>query len=190
MKVLETQIPGVRLFEPQMFGDDRGFFMETWNHARYNEAGLPVKFSQSNLSKSSKGVLRGLHYQEPQPQGKLVHVLTGEVFDVAVDIRQGSPTFGQWEGYVLPGDNHRQLYVPEGFAHGFCVMSDFAIFSYQCTRVYAPQYDHSLRWDDPEIGIQWPIDSPRLSEKDQQAPALADCEQLPKYRVNTPADSI
>ncbi|MFK7956165.1 MAG: dTDP-4-dehydrorhamnose 3,5-epimerase [Lysobacterales bacterium] len=190
MKVLETKIPGVMLFEPEMFGDDRGFFMETWNHARYSNAGLSVTFSQSNLSKSSKGVLRGLHFQEPQPQGKLVHVLAGEVFDVAVDIRRNSPTFGQWEGYTLSGDNHRQLYVPEGFAHGFCVTSDFAIFSYQCTQVYAPQYDQSIRWDDPEIGIQWPVDAPVLSEKDQQAPRLSACEHLPKYRASNLTDPV
>jgi len=181
MKVLETQIPGVMLFEPQLFGDHRGFFMETWNHARYAEAGLPVTFVQTNLSKSAKGVLRGLHFQQPQPQGKLVQVLTGEVFDVAVDIRRGSPTFGQWEGYHLSGDNHRQLYVPEGFAHGFCVLSDFAIFSYQCTRVYQKEYDQALSWNDPDIGIQWPIDAPELSDKDQLAPPLAQCSNLPVY---------
>ncbi len=181
MKVLPTKIPGVMLFEPQMFGDHRGFFMETWNHARYSEAGLSVTFSQSNLSKSSQGVLRGLHFQQPNPQGKLVHVLTGEVFDVAVDIRHGSPTFGQWEGHHLSGDNHRQLYVPEGFAHGFCVLSDFAIFSYQCTRVYQPEHDRSLAWNDPDIAIAWPIDSPQLSEKDQSAPLLTDCTDLPVY---------
>ncbi|MEM1089427.1 MAG: dTDP-4-dehydrorhamnose 3,5-epimerase [Pseudomonadota bacterium] len=190
MKVLPTQIPGVMLFEPVLHGDDRGFFMETWNHARYSDVGLPTMFRQNNLSKSAQGVLRGLHFQEPNPQGKLVHVLSGEVFDVAVDIRRGSPTFGQWEGYHLSGDNHRQLYVPEGFAHGFCVLSEFAIFSYQCTRVYEPANDRSLAWDDPDIGISWPVDQPLLSDKDRNAPKLADCNTLPAYDEHEHAASV
>lgn len=175
--MIETDLPGVLVFEPVMHGDERGFFMETWNHARYSEAGLDVVFRQSNLSSSASGVLRGLHYQWPNPQGKLVSVLTGKVFDVAVDIRVGSATFGQWVGETLSGDNHRQLYVPEGFAHGFCVLSDSAIFSYQCTRVYEPENDRVVRWDDPQIGIKWPITAPQLSDKDRAAPLLADLAQ-------------
>ena len=182
MKVEQTTLPEVLLFEPTMHGDARGFFMETWNHARYSAAGLPVTFLQSNLSKSAGGVLRGLHYQNPNPQGKLVQVLTGEVFDVAVDVRRGSPTFGHWVGYTLTGDNHRQLYVPEGFAHGFCVLSESAIFSYQCTRVYEPQNDRSIAWNDPDIGIAWPLDQPQLSDKDRAAPRLADAsDALPAF---------
>ena len=183
MKVTETKLEGALIFEPQIFGDDRGFFMETWNYQRYKEAGLDVKFIQSNLSKSAKGVLRGLHFQNPNPQGKLVQILTGEVFDVAVDIRQGSPTFGQWHGEILSGDNNKQFYIPEGFAHGFCVLSETAIFSYMCTNVYDPISDNSLLWNDPEIKIDWPIENPLLSDKDKNALTLnkINPQKLPKY---------
>jgi dTDP-4-dehydrorhamnose 3,5-epimerase len=167
MKVTKSKLQGAMLFEPKIFGDDRGFFMETWNYNRYKEAGLDVKFVQSNLSKSSKGVLRGLHFQEPNPQGKLVQILTGEVFDVAVDIRKGSPTFGQWHAEILTGDNHKQFYIPEGFAHGFCVLSEMAIFSYMCTNFYDAATENSLLWNDPQIAIDWPIDNPLLSDKDK-----------------------
>ena len=183
MKVTQTKLQGALVFEPKVFGDDRGFFMETWNYQRYKEAGLDVKFVQSNLSKSAKGVLRGLHFQNPNPQGKLVQILTGEVYDVAVDIRQGSPTFGQWHGELLSGDNNKQFYIPEGFAHGFCVLSESAIFSYMCTNVYDQKSDHSILWNDPDLNIDWPINEPLLSEKDKQAPALSSLKttSLPKY---------
>ena len=183
MKVTETKLDGALVFEPKVFGDDRGFFMETWNYQRYKEAGLNVKFVQSNLSKSAKGVLRGLHFQNPNPQGKLVQILTGEVYDVAVDIRHGSPTFGQWHGELLSGDNNKQFYIPEGFAHGFCVLSESAIFSYMCTNVYDPKSDFSILWNDPDLNIDWPINEPLLSEKDKQAPTLSSLKttSLPKY---------
>ncbi len=183
MKVTKTKLEGALVFEPKVFGDARGFFMETWNYQRYKEAGLDVKFVQSNLSKSAKGVLRGLHFQNPNPQGKLVQILTGEVYDVAVDIRLGSPTFGQWHGELLSGDNNKQFYIPEGFAHGFCVLSETAIFSYMCTHVYDPKSDYSILWDDPELNIDWPINEPLLSDKDKQAPTLSSLKttSLPKY---------
>ena len=183
MKTIETKLPGAMVFEPKVFGDERGFFMETWNYQRYKEAGLDAKFVQSNLSKSSKGVLRGLHFQNPHAQGKLVQIIEGEVFDVAVDIRKGSPTFGQWHGEILSAKNNRQFYIPEGFAHGFCVLSDSAVFSYMCTNVYHAQYDCSLLWNDPEIAIDWPLNNPLLSEKDKNAPTLKtiDSNKLPDY---------
>jgi dTDP-4-dehydrorhamnose 3,5-epimerase len=183
MRITQTKLPRVLLIEPRVFGDERGFFMETYQAERYAEAGIPGPFVQDNLSFSQRGVLRGLHYQKPNAQGKLVHVLQGEVFDVAVDIRHGSPTFGQWVGYTLSAQNKRQLWVPEGFAHGFCVTSDTALFAYKCTRYYAPDCEHSIRWDDPEIGIEWPVQSPSLSAKDSQARWLADIpsDQLSAY---------
>ncbi len=169
VKITETKLSEVLLIEPDVYGDHRGFFMETWNRQRYKEAGLDRDFVQDNLSLSRHGILRGLHYQWPQPQGKLVQVLQGAVFDVAVDIRLGSPTFGQWVGYELSADNHLQLYIPEGFAHGFCVISDQALFSYKCTDFYNPETEHSLLWNDPEIGIKWPLTDPQLSGKDASA---------------------
>ena len=183
MKVIETKLAGALVFEPKVFGDDRGFFMETWNYQRYKGAGLDVKFIQSNLSKSTKGVLRGLHFQYPNPQGKLVQILTGEVYDVAVDVRQGSPTFGQWHGEILSGDNNKQFYIPEGFAHGFCVLSESAIFSYMCTNVYDVGVENSLLWNDPNIAIDWPIENPILSEKDKNGITLDKINplKLPKY---------
>ncbi len=178
MKVEDTDLPGVKLIHPRVFEDARGFFMETWHRARYREAGLP-DFVQDNLSCSKKGVLRGLHFQHPHPQGKLVQVLAGEIFDVAVDIRQGSPTFARWVGVVLSSKNRRQLYIPEGFAHGFCVLSEEALVAYKCTDVYHPEADRGLRWDDPDIGIAWPIEDPILSPKDAGAPRLAGHPHLP-----------
>jgi dTDP-4-dehydrorhamnose 3,5-epimerase len=183
LKVVETSLPGVLLIEPDVFGDDRGFFMETWNGRRYrDEANLPERgFVQDNLSLSEGGVLRGLHFQNPNPQGKLVSVLLGEVFDVAVDIRVGSPTFGQWVGFELSAENKRQLWVPEGFAHGFLVTGEVALFHYKCTNYYDRESDHSLLWNDPEIGVDWPIAEPTLSEKDLAAPRLAGSDALPLY---------
>jgi len=185
MEIRPTRLAGVVLLQPKVFGDQRGFFMETWNRQRYIEAGLPGDFVQDNLSFSRRGVLRGLHFQQPNPQGKLVSVLQGSVFDVAVDIRRGSPTFGQWEGYDLSGENRQQLYVPEGFAHGFCVTSEAALFAYKCTRYYAPEHEGSIRWNDPDIGIDWPISDVELSAKDRDAPRLqdVDAERLPSYGV-------
>lgn len=183
MKILPTELPGALLVEPDVFGDARGFFMETWNRDRYAQAGLAANFVQDNLSFSRKGTLRGLHFQNPQPQGKLVYVLQGEVFDVAVDIRVGSPTFGRWLGVTLSAENKRQFYVPEGFAHGFCVTSDTALFAYKCTDLYNPQTDGGVLWNDPDIGIQWPIAEPLLSDKDRRAPLLRDVprEKLFQY---------
>ncbi|MEF3082536.1 dTDP-4-dehydrorhamnose 3,5-epimerase [Luteimonas sp. SMYT11W] len=177
MKIHETTLPGCMVIEPAVFGDTRGFFFETWNAERYGQHGLPTKFLQSNVSSSSKNVLRGLHYQWPRPQGKLVSVLEGEVFDVAVDIRRGSPTFGKWEGVVLSAENKRQFWIPEGFAHGFLGLTDRVVFTYLCTDVWVKEVDSGIRWDDPDIGIQWPVDLPLLSDKDAKAPLLADIAQ-------------
>ena len=184
MKVIETSLPGCVVIEPAVFGDERGFFMETWNAERYRALGLPDKFVQSNVSSSAKGVLRGLHYQWPRPQGKLVSVLEGEVYDVAVDIRRGSPTFGRWEAVVLSAQNKRQFWIPEGFAHGFAVLSERALFSYLCTEVYLKEYDAGVRWNDADIGVDWPISAPQLSAKDEAAPFLAQIEpeRLPLYQ--------
>ncbi|MDM8557895.1 dTDP-4-dehydrorhamnose 3,5-epimerase [Candidatus Parabeggiatoa sp. HSG14] len=172
MKIIETAIPGVLLVEPKVFGDSRGFFLETFNIARYADVGIHGPFVQDNHSYSSKGVLRGLHFQKQHPQDKLVYVTSGIVFDVAVDIRKDSPTFGQWVGVTLSADDHRQFYVPAGLAHGFCVVSDKADFHYKCTDYYHPNDEGSIRWDDPDIGIQWPITNPILSTKDANAPYL------------------
>ncbi len=176
MKVLETPLAGLLIVEPKVFGDDRGFFIETWSRKRYQEMGIDVDFVQDNLSFSRRGVLRGLHMQNPQPQGKLVYVLQGEVFDVAVDVRRGSPTFGRWHGITLSGENKRQFWVPPGFAHGFCVTSETALFAYKCTDLYAPQYEMSIRWDDPTLAINWPVTTPQVAEKDRLAPLLADID--------------
>ena len=186
MNVIETNLPGVLIVEPKVFGDERGFFMETWNGRRYEEAGLPGRFVQDNLSYSARGVLRGLHFQNPQPQGKLVSVLRGEVFDVAVDIRVGSPTFGKWTGATLSEENKRQFYVPEDFAHGFVVTSEAALFFYKCTDYYAPSSEGIVLWNDPEIGIEWPVESPTLSERDRAAPPLREIPEgsLPRYPAN------
>ncbi|HEB96220.1 MAG TPA: dTDP-4-dehydrorhamnose 3,5-epimerase [Sedimenticola thiotaurini] len=183
MKVTETRLPGVLILEPKVFGDERGFFMETWQKERYRGIGITADFVQDNLSFSRAGVLRGLHFQNPHAQGKLVQVLQGEVYDVAVDIRRGSPTFGQWAGVRLSSDNRRQFYVPPDFAHGFCVLSGTALFSYKCTDYYHPETEGSILWNDPAIGIDWPIDSPSLSDKDRDAPTLAEVpsDRLPGY---------
>jgi dTDP-4-dehydrorhamnose 3,5-epimerase len=183
MKVHAGKIPGVRIVEPSVHGDARGFFMESYSRDRYAEAGIPGEFVQDNVSLSAKGILRGLHLQHPNAQGKLCFVLEGEVFDVAVDVRVGSPTFGQWEGVTLSSENKRQLYVPPGFAHGFCVLSERAMFSYKCSDFYAGRSEIGVAWDDPEIGIEWPIQSPRLSDKDQQNRRLQDipADTLPHY---------
>lgn len=185
MKFIETSLPGCVIIEPQVFGDSRGFFYESYNEAKYREAGIDRRFVQSNVSRSARGVLRGLHYQWPHPQGKLVSVLEGEVYDVAVDIRRGSPTFGQWAGVMLTAENHRHFWIPEGFAHGFCVVSEFATFSYQCTDLYDAKADGAVRWNDPAIGIDWPVSNPLLSDKDSKALLLADLprDRLPEYQV-------
>ncbi|CAL1241287.1 dTDP-4-dehydrorhamnose 3,5-epimerase [Candidatus Methylocalor cossyra] len=174
MIVQTTPLDGVLHIMPDVFGDPRGFFLETWNRRRYAEYGLDRDFVQDNLSLSRRGILRGLHFQNPTPQGKLVQVLQGEVFDVAVDIRRGSPTFGRWYGAFLSGDNHHQLFVPEGFAHGFCVTSETALFAYKCTDFYNPAAEFSLRWDDPDLAIDWPVKTPVLSSKDQAGRRLKD----------------
>jgi dTDP-4-dehydrorhamnose 3,5-epimerase len=176
VRTIETGIPGLVVVEPAVYGDPRGFFMETWHAARYREAGLPDRFVQSNLSRSGSGVIRGLHFQYPQPQGKLVSVLEGRAFDVAVDIRRDSPSFGQWAGVELSAENHRQLYVPEGFAHGFCVLGETVLLAYLCTAEYRAEYDAAIAWDDPDIGIRWPISNGILSAKDASAPRLADIQ--------------
>ena len=183
MKVIETTLPGTLILEPQVFGDSRGFFYESYHQARYHDAGIIGDFIQTNVSRSAKGVLRGLHYQWPNPQGKLVSVMEGEVYDVAVDIRQGSPNFGQWIGVMLTAANHRHFWIPEGFAHGFCVLSDFATFTYQCTALYDPASDAGLRWNDADIGIDWPVSEPLLSGKDGKTPLLKDvaADRLPVF---------
>jgi len=174
MNVLTCAIPGLLIIEPKVFGDARGFFLESWNRRRYAEAGLDVDFVQDNVSFSRRGILRGLHFQNPKPQGKLLQVLQGEVFDVAVDVRRSSPTFRKWHGLVLSGENKLQFYVPPGFAHGFAVLSETAFFQYKCTEFYSPKDELALRWDDPEIGIEWPVKEPLLSERDGKALCLRD----------------
>jgi dTDP-4-dehydrorhamnose 3,5-epimerase len=178
MRFFPTQIPDVILIEPQVFGDNRGFFMETWQRRTFAEHGIDFDFVQDNHSLSGKGILRGLHYQIKQPQGKLVRVISGEVFDVAVDIRKGSPWFGKWTGATLSADNKRMFWVPPGFAHGFYVVSDQAEFVYKCTDFYAPEHERSILWNDPDIGITWPLrgNEPVLSDKDCQAQPFAQAE--------------
>ena len=183
--VIETTLPGLKILDPRIFRDDRGYFLETWNQDRLKAHGLPERFVQDNLSSSQKRVLRGLHYQHPNGQGKLVSVVRGEVFDVAVDIRTDSPHFGRWFGIRLSDANHRAMYIPPGFAHGFVVLSDEAIFSYKCTEYYAPTCEASLRWDDPDLGIDWIEAAPLLSPKDRAAPRLRD---VPRDRLPTLAD--
>jgi dTDP-4-dehydrorhamnose 3,5-epimerase len=183
MNIVETDLPDVLIIEPSVFGDERGFFMESYNERRYREAGIPNRFVQDNLSFSGHSVLRGLHFQNPQAQGKLVCVLRGEVFDVAVDVRVGSPTFGRWTGVTLSAENKRQFWVPPAFAHGFVVTGEEALFFYKCTDYYAPEYDRAILWNDPKIGIEWPIEAPILSDKDRAAPTLDDMpkEALPRH---------
>lgn len=178
MKIESTKLADVLLVTPQVFGDERGFFMETYNKQKAAEFGLPSEFVQDNHSRSSKGVLRGMHYQAPQWQGKLVRAVRGEIYDVAVDVRAGSPTFGEWVGVYLNDENRQQLYVPEGFAHGFCVTSDIAEVIYKCTNLYAPEQEGSLQWNDPDVGIEWPVDEPLLSGKDVTGQRLRDLPEL------------
>lgn len=182
MKVLKLSIPGVLLVEPPVFDDERGLFMESYRQSRYAEAGIPGPFVQDNVSRSYRGVLRGLHVQHPYAQGKLVSVLEGEVFDVAVDVRVGSPTFGRWCGECLSAQNKRQMYVPVGFAHGFLVTSATALFTYKCTEYYRPEAELVVRWDDPTVGIRWPTRDVLLSARDRDAPSLQSvAERLPRY---------
>ena len=182
MNVMPTRLPGVVIIEPKAFGDSRGYFLETWNQSRYANAGLSQTFVQDNLSFSANKVLRGLHLQVPNSQAKLVSVLIGEVFDVAVDVRLGSPTFGQWVGATLSAENRRQFFIPEGFAHGFAVTGENALFAYKCNAYYAPEDELTILWNDPEIGIEWPFETPTLSAKDQNGIRLSDVppERLPK----------
>ena len=181
MQIQKTDIPDVLIIEPKVFGDDRGFFYESFNERRFAElTGTSPRFVQDNHSRSAKNVLRGLHYQIRQPQGKLVRVTAGEVFDVAVDMRRSSPTFGRWVGAMLSAENKRQMWIPEGFAHGFVVTSESAEFLYKTTDYWAPEYERAVRWDDPAIGIDWPLQgAPLLSEKDQVAVLLANAETFP-----------
>lgn len=184
MRVLDTELEGVIIIEPDAFSDKRGFFMETYHERIYMNAGIESKFVQDNLSYSLKGTLRGLHYQFPHSQAKLVQVIEGEVFDVSVDIRRGSPTLGQWTGARLSHENKRQMYIPQGFAHGFCVLSESALFFYKCSDFYAPDEDRGILWSDPQIGIEWPVSNPSLSPKDSRQPCLKDIpeSQLPAFR--------
>ena len=183
MKVIETELPGCIVLEPQVFGDDRGFFYESFNSDKLAAHGLAPRFVQGNVSSSAKGVLRGLHYQWPNPQGKYVSVLEGEVWDVAVDIRRGSPHFGKWAAVLLSAENKRHFWIPEGFAHGFVVLSERALFAYLCTATYDASADANILWNDADIAIDWPIAEPLLSGKDGKAPFLADIpqERLPVY---------
>lgn len=182
MKVIDTDLPGVKIVEPRVFGDQRGWFMETWRRENYIEHGIGPDFVQSNASRSARGVLRGLHYQWPEPQGKLVWVSHGRVFDVAVDIRPDSAHFGRWTGVELSAENNRQLWLPEGFAHGFQVLSDTATFSYLCTRPYRAEYDAAIAWNDPRIALDWPLPPTDLSDKDRAAPQL---DRVPADRLPT-----
>ena len=177
MKVNKAGLKGLLIIEPDSFSDQRGFFMETWQKERYKSFGIQEEFVQDNLSYSEHGVLRGLHFQNPRSQGKLVYVIRGEVYDVAVDIRKGSPTFGQWEGLYLSDENRRQLYVPPGFAHGFCVTGESAIFAYKCTDYYNREAEKGLLWNDPDLGIDWPLENPVLSDKDLILPRLRDLKK-------------
>lgn len=184
MKVTELSLPGVLLVEPKVHGDARGFFVELFHQGRYAEHGIVEPFVQDNLSLSRRGVLRGLHFQNPAPQGKLVSVLSGEVFDVAVDVRRGSPWFGRWTAAILNEHNKHQLWVPGGFAHGFVVLSEQALFAYKCTNLYRPEAEHVILWSDPAIGIDWPLrEQPSLSARDQGAVPLAEfpAEKLPQF---------
>jgi dTDP-4-dehydrorhamnose 3,5-epimerase len=189
MKVTELGLSGLLLIEPRVFGDIRGTFAEGWNERRYQEAGVTDHFVQDNVSHSRRGVVRGLHYQFPEGQAKLTSVLYGEVWDVVVDVRLGSPTFGQWLGVTLSRENARQLYIPAGFAHGFAVLSDEAVFSYKCSRYYDPATEWTLRWDDPAIAIDWPVDDAILSAKDREGLLLAQLsvDALPPMAEREPA---
>ena len=183
MKIIETDLPGCLVIEPKVFGDERGFFYESFNHDKLAAHGLQPAFVQGNVSSSTRGVMRGLHYQWPKPQGKYVSVVEGEVWDVAVDIRRGSPTFGRWTAVLLSAENKRHFWIPEGFAHGFVTLSERAVFTYLCTATYDRSADASIRWNDAQLAIDWPVSTPLLSDKDAKAPFLADIapERLPPY---------
>lgn len=183
MNIINTEIEGVLIFEPRVFSDDRGYFQETWSNQRYIDAGIKAPFVQDNVSFSSKGTLRGLHFQNPHCQGKLVQALKGKVIDIAVDIRLGSETFGKSVSVELTEENHRQLYIPPGFAHGFCVLSETALFMYKCTDYYNQSAEGGIIWDDPDLAIDWLVDTPLLSPKDLVYPCLKDisADKLPKY---------
>jgi dTDP-4-dehydrorhamnose 3,5-epimerase len=185
VKVSETTLKGVLVIEPVVFEDTRGFFMETFHQKRYEESGIDPVFVQDNISFSVKGTLRGLHYQYPHPQAKMVQVIAGEIFDVAVDVRRGSPSFGQWTGVRLSDENKRQIYIPEGFAHGFCVLSETAIFTYKCSDFYAPDCEGGILWSDPALSIDWPVKDPLISARDSEFTPLKDVppERLPVYEV-------
>jgi dTDP-4-dehydrorhamnose 3,5-epimerase len=180
LDVIPGELDGLLIFQPKVHADPRGFFVETWNEPRYRAAGLDVDFIQDNLSLSRRGTLRGLHFQNPNPQGKLISVWQGEVFDVAVDVRRRSPTFGRWHGLRLSSEHPRQFYVPPGFAHGFYILSETALVHYKCTALYSPQDELTVRWDDPDLGIAWPLGDRVLSEKDSRAPRLG---ELPGERL-------
>ncbi|HEY6895196.1 MAG TPA: dTDP-4-dehydrorhamnose 3,5-epimerase [Rhodanobacteraceae bacterium] len=183
MRIIETSLPGCVVIEPAVHGDARGYFYESWNARTFADAGYGMTFVQTNVSRSARGVLRGLHYQWPNPQGKLVSVVEGEVYDVAVDIRVGSPTFGHWAAAILSAENKRHFWIPEGFAHGFAVLSENATFFYQCTALYDRAADAGIRWNDGRIAVDWPISQPVLSDKDQKTPFLDEIarEKLPTY---------
>jgi dTDP-4-dehydrorhamnose 3,5-epimerase len=183
MKLLKTPLEGLVILEPHAYEDNRGYFMETYQMARYRDLGIEVPFVQDNVSYSRKGTLRGLHYQHPQAQDKLVQAITGEIFDVAVDIRRGSPTYGQWSSSLLSEKNHRQLFVPGGFAHGFCVLSETAYVLYKCSNYYSPETEGGILWCDPDLGIQWPVQDPLVSPKDTAHPRLQQLSQdrLPSF---------
>lgn len=181
MRFTPTGLPDVIIVEPAVFGDDRGFFMEVYHEEKFRGGGITESFVQDNHSRSVRGVLRGLHYQLPNPQGKLVRAVSGSVFDVAVDIRRGSPAFGKWVGVELSEGNKRQLWIPAGFAHGFCVTSETAEVVYKCTTLYDGPSDRAIRWNDPAIGIDWPVDDPILSAKDAAAPLLSEAPLLPAF---------
>jgi len=183
IKVRQAAVPDVLIIDPALYGDTRGYFLEVWHQETYNQYGMPSSFVQDNVSRSARGILRGLHLQHPYGQGKLIHVLEGEVFDVAVDVREGSPTFGRWVTERLSGENHRQLFIPTGFAHGFCVVSDYALVAYKVTELYHPETEFGIAWNDPALGIDWPVETPILSPKDEAAPHLADLPdgRLPRF---------
>ncbi|RJP74851.1 MAG: dTDP-4-dehydrorhamnose 3,5-epimerase [Desulfobacteraceae bacterium] len=183
MKVTSTDLKEVLLIEPRVFADNRGYFYEAYHRERYFENGIRSTFIQDNFSYSVQGTLRGLHYQSPKPQAKLVQILQGEIYDIAVDIRKGSPTFGNWVGVYLSDRNKRQLFIPEGFAHGFAVLSPVALFAYKCSDLFSPECEGGIKWNDPDLGIRWPLDKPILSEKDSGYPCLKDIEsgRLPVY---------
>jgi len=191
--VIETELPGVLVLEPRVFRDERGYFREAYRESHFGELahlGVPSRFRQLNHSRSARGVLRGLHYQLVQPQGKLVTVMHGEIFDVAADVRVGSPTFGRWVGVRLTGEEPRSLWIPPGFAHGFCVLSDLADVAYACTEEYLPSGEHGVRYDDPALGIEWPVTSPLLSARDRQLPFLRDADaHLPRFAAVSPTSA-